>query len=160
MKAEGSEHYCYDSIPVNGKGRVHCRQSDFEHLNGKALDGEGCIQPAGLPDEDCSATSADYEVFETGGQRYIMMNLMTNGFEHSVKVSIDGHKMIVVANNGCFVVLEQTDIVYIPSAARITILVKLDAEPGDYAIRISSTSQLQNLQGSSILRYPVCPSPN
>ncbi|RSL78079.1 hypothetical protein CEP51_008508 [Fusarium floridanum] len=155
MKAEGSEYYCYDSILVNGKGRVHCRQPGFEQLNGKALDGKGCIQPAGLPDEDCSATSADYEVFETGGQRYIMMNLMNNGFEHSVKVSIDSHKMIVVANNGGFVVPEQTDVVYIPSAARITVLVKLDAEPGDYAMRISSTSQLQNLQGYSILRYPA-----
>ncbi|RMJ09294.1 hypothetical protein CDV36_011071 [Fusarium kuroshium] len=155
MKAEGSEYYCYDSILVNGKGRVHCRQPGFEQLNGKALDGKGCIQPASLPDEDCSATDADYEVFETGGQRYIMMNLMNNGFEHSVKVSIDSHKMIVVANNGGFVVPEQTDVVYIPSAARITVLVKLDAEPGDYAMRISSTSQLQNLQGYSILRYPA-----
>ncbi|RSL71764.1 hypothetical protein CEP53_001390 [Fusarium sp. AF-6] len=123
MKAEGSEYYCYDSILVNGKGRVHCRQPGFEQLN--------------------------------GGQRYIMMNLMNNGFEHSVKVSIDSHKMIVVANNGGFVVPEQTDVVYIPSAARITVLVKLDAEPGDYAVRISSTSQLQNLQGYSILRYPA-----
>ncbi|KAI8664832.1 hypothetical protein NCS56_00917300 [Fusarium sp. Ph1] len=77
-----------------------------------------------------------------------MINLMNSGFEHSVKVSIDGHKMTVVAKNGDFVVPEQTDyVVYMPSAARITILVKLDAEPGDYAIRISSTSQLQNLQG-------------
>lgn len=39
-----------------------------------------------------------------------MMNLMNNGFEHSVKVSIDGHKMIVVANDGGFVVPEQTDV--------------------------------------------------
>ncbi|RSL99250.1 hypothetical protein CDV31_012259 [Fusarium ambrosium] len=145
MKAEGSEYYC--------KGRVHCRQPGFEQLNGKALDGKGCIQPAGLPDEDCSATDADYEVFETGGQRYIMMNLMNNGFEHSVKVSIDSHKMIVVANNGGFVVPEQTDVVYIPSAARITVLVKLDAEPGDYAMRISSTSQLQTSRAKRLPRY-------
>lgn len=39
-----------------------------------------------------------------------MMNLINNGFEHSVKVSIDGHKMVVVANNGGFVVPEQTDV--------------------------------------------------
>ncbi|KAK7228885.1 hypothetical protein V2G26_001055 [Clonostachys chloroleuca] len=155
MRAEGSEYYCYDSILVNGKGRVHCRQPNFEYLNGKALDGKGCIQPPGLPDESCSPTNADYEVFETSGQGYMMMNLLNNGFEHSVKVSIDGHRIIVVANNGGFVVPEHTDVVYIPSASRITVLVKLDAEPGDYAIRISSTSQLQNLQGYSILRYPA-----
>lgn len=45
--------------------------------------------------------------------------------------------------------------IHLPSAARVTVLIKLDKEPGDYAIRISSTSQLQNLQGYSILRYPV-----
>ncbi|GKT50103.1 multicopper oxidase GIP1 [Colletotrichum spaethianum] len=45
--------------------------------------------------------------------------------------------------------------VYVPSAGRITVLVKLEAEPGDYAMRISSTSQMQNLQSYSILRYPA-----
>ncbi|RSM06684.1 hypothetical protein CEP52_005561 [Fusarium oligoseptatum] len=156
MKAEGSEYYCYDSILVNGKGRVHCRQPGFEQLNGKALDGKGCIQPAGLPDEDCSATDADYEVFETGGQRYIMMNLMNNGFEHSVKVSIDSHKMIVVANNGGFVVPEQTDVVYIPSAARITVLVKLDAEPG-YSILRYPAKRLPRYGEPMMLPTPASP---
>lgn len=39
--------------------------------------------------------------------------------------------------------------------ARVTVLIKLDAEPGDYAMRMSSTSHLQNLHGYAILRYPV-----
>lgn len=45
-----------------GKGRVHWRQPGFEFLNGKTIDGKGCIQPLGLPDESCSETGADYEV--------------------------------------------------------------------------------------------------
>lgn len=32
-----------------------------------------------------------------------MLNLLNSGFEHSVKVAIDGHEMIVVANDGGFV---------------------------------------------------------
>lgn len=40
-----------------------------------------------------------------------------------------------------------------PSAGRVTVLIKLDQEPGEYAMRIASTSQLQNLQGFAILRY-------
>ena len=47
-------------------------------------------------------------------------------------------------------------VVYIPDPSRVTVLVKLDAEPDDYAIRISSTSELQNLHGYAILRYRVC----
>ncbi|KAI1070289.1 hypothetical protein LB507_010320 [Fusarium sp. FIESC RH6] len=153
MRAEGSEYYCYDSILVNGKGRVHCRQSGFDHLNGHALDQKGCIQPPGLPDEKCTPSLADYEVIETQGRKYMMMNLINLGFEHSVKLSIDHHKIILIANNGGFVYPEEADVVYIPDPSRVTVLVKLDAEPDDYAIRISSTSELQNLHGYAILRY-------
>ncbi|KZL70549.1 multicopper oxidase [Colletotrichum tofieldiae] len=155
MRAEGSEFYCYDSILVNGKGRVHCRQPGFEKLNGHNLDETGCIQPPGLPAESCTPSNADYEIIETEGRPYIMMNLIDIGFEHSVLVSVDSHKMTVVANNGGFVNPEETDVVYVPSAGRVTVLIKLDAEPGDYAMRISSTSQMQNLQSYSILRYPA-----
>lgn len=44
---------------------------------------------------------------------------------------------------------------YIPDPSRVTVLVKLDADPDDYAIRISSTSELQNLHGYAILSYRV-----
>jgi FtsP/CotA-like multicopper oxidase with cupredoxin domain len=37
------------------------------------------------------------------GQQYLMLNLLNSGFEHSVKVAIDSHEMIVVANDGGFV---------------------------------------------------------
>ncbi|KAG6354808.1 hypothetical protein INS49_003889 [Diaporthe citri] len=154
MRAEGSEFYCYDSIIVNGKGRVHCRQPGFEKLNGHDLDAKGCIQPEGLPEEKCSPSTADYEVIETGGQQYLMLNLLNSGFEHSVKVAIDGHEMIVVANDGGFVEPYTTHVAYIPSAGRVTVLVKTDAAAEEYAVRISSTSVLQNLQGYAILRYP------
>ncbi|KAI6373041.1 hypothetical protein MCOR25_003571 [Pyricularia grisea] len=157
MKAEGSEFYCYDSIVVNGKGRVHCRQPGFDVLNGQSIDEKGCIQPQGLPQEKCSPSTGDYEIIETQGRAYIMLNLINIGFEHGVVASIDNHKMIIVANNGGFVHPQETDVVQIPSASRITVLVKLnsfDPADGDYAIRISSTSRLQNLQGYAVLRYP------
>lgn len=43
------------------------------------------------------------QVIETNGQQYLMLNLLNSGFEHSVKVAVDGHEMIVVANDGGFV---------------------------------------------------------
>ncbi|KAF5689871.1 multicopper oxidase [Fusarium denticulatum] len=107
MRAEGSEYYCYNSILVNGKGRVHCRQPEYDYINGQKLDPNGCIQPPGLPDESCTPSQADYEI------------------------------------------------VYIPDPSRVTILVRLDAGPGDHTIRISSTSVLQNLHSYAILRYPA-----
>lgn len=32
-----------------------------------------------------------------------MLNLLNSGFEHSVRISIDGHDMFVVANDAGFV---------------------------------------------------------
>ncbi|KAI7762476.1 hypothetical protein LZL87_008822 [Fusarium oxysporum] len=119
MRAEGSEYYCYNSILVNIKGRVHAVNQS-------------------LPNE---------------AARRARQTMRSS--KPKAGVSIDRHKMIVVANNGGFVVPKAADVVYIPSASRVTILVRLDAEPGDYAIRISSTSVLQNLHGYAVLRYPA-----
>lgn len=49
-------------VLFTGKGRVHCLQPRYEVLNGHRLDETGCIQPAGLPDEKCSPSEADYQV--------------------------------------------------------------------------------------------------
>lgn len=48
-----------------GKGRVHCRQPGFEMLNGHRLDEKGCIQPEGMPEEQCKPSEADYQVSGT-----------------------------------------------------------------------------------------------
>lgn len=39
-------------------------------------------------------------------------------------------------------------------------LIKTDSAADEYAVRISSTSVLQNLQGYAILRYPVSAPPH
>lgn len=40
------------------------------------------------------------------------------------------------------------------NAERVTVMVKLDQDPKDYAIRFHALSDLQSLQGYAILRYP------
>lgn len=84
-----------------------------------------------------------------------MLNILNIGFEHAVRFSIDDHKLWVVANDGGFVEPQHVDVLYITNGARYTILVKLDQEGADYAMRLASTSTHQNLYGYSILRYPV-----
>lgn len=116
-----------------GKGRVHCRQPGYEVLDGHRLDETGCIQPLHLPDEKCKPSGADYEVsrsqelhrkmfresiwaystkkvIETHGGVYVMLNLLNSGFEHSVRVSVDNHKLFVVANDGGFVEPQEADV--------------------------------------------------
>lgn len=84
-----------------------------------------------------------------------MLNVLNIGFEHAIRFSIDNHKMWIVANDGGFVEPQLVDVLYLSNGVRYTILVKLDQEGADYAMRLVSTSTKQNLQGFSILRYPV-----
>ncbi|KAF5554136.1 multicopper oxidase [Fusarium mexicanum] len=80
-----------------------------------------------------------------------LLRMRAEGSEYYCYDSI----LVNVANNGGFVIPKEANVVYIPNASRVTILVRLDAEPGDHTIRISSTSVLQNLHGYAILRYPA-----
>ncbi|KZL77382.1 multicopper oxidase [Colletotrichum tofieldiae] len=155
MKGEGTNLNCYDSILVNSKGRRHCRHPDYLAINGKRLDESGCVIEQGNDGVQCTPTDADYEVIETHGKPWIMLNVLNIGFEHAIRFSIDDHKMWIVANDGGFVKPQHVDVLYITNGARYTVLIKLDREGADYAMRLVSTSTHQNLYGYSILRYPA-----
>ncbi|KAK8080219.1 hypothetical protein PG997_008037 [Apiospora hydei] len=155
LKGEGTNLNCYDSILVNSKGRRHCRHPDYPTLNGLKLDESGCAIESGNEGVPCTPTEADYEIIETHGRPWIMLNVLNIGFEHAVRFTIDNHKIWIVANDGGFVEPQLVDVLYISNGVRYTILVKLDQEGADYAMRLVSTSTKQNLQGYSILRYPA-----
>ncbi|KAK1958708.1 multicopper oxidase [Colletotrichum sublineola] len=155
LRGEGTNLNCYDSILVNSKGRRHCRHPDYSHLGGKRLDESGCVIEAGNDGIQCSPTQADYEIIETHGKPWIMLNILNIGFEHAVHFSIDDHQMWIVANDGGFVDPKRVDVLYVTNGARYTVLVKLDREGADYSMRLASTSTHQNLHGYAILRYPA-----
>jgi L-ascorbate oxidase len=56
------------------------------------------------------ASLTQVQVIETDGHEYIMLNLINIGFEHEVRVAIDSHKLIIVANDGGFVEPSQGDV--------------------------------------------------
>lgn len=85
-----------------------------------------------------------------------MLNILNIGFEHALRFSVDDHKIWIVANDGGFVEPQLVDVLYITNGVRYTVLIKLDQEGADYAMRLVSVSDHQNLHGYSILRYPVC----
>ncbi|KAK2006474.1 multicopper oxidase [Colletotrichum eremochloae] len=155
LRGEGTNLNCYDSILVNSKGRRHCRHPDYSHLGGKRLDESGCVIEEGNDGIQCSPTQADYEIIETHGKPWIMLNILNIGFEHAIHFSIDDHLMWIVANDGGFVDPKRVDVLYVTNGARYTVLVKLDREGADYSMRLASTSTHQNLHGYAILRYPA-----
>lgn len=85
----------------------------------------------------------------------MMFNFVNVGLEHPWRISIDNHKMWVVANDGGFIIPQEVDAITLSNARTISVMIKMDQEPGEYAIRAYSVSLLQQLHGYAILRYPV-----
>lgn len=174
LQAEGYDPYCFHSILINGKGRVHCRPSSVDSLGGKKLDSMGCVPQAsgaiGYP--ECKPSSTEYTIVETENRRWMLMNFVNpgqfesqswkivsiaksfTGLEHPYRISIDGHRMWIIANDGGFVEPQKVDILQVTNAERVTVIVKLDRPAADYAIRFHALSDLQTLQGYALLRYP------
>ncbi|KAJ4356852.1 uncharacterized protein N0V89_004889 [Didymosphaeria variabile] len=62
--------------------------------------------------------------------------------------------MWIVANDGGFIKPQKVNVLTVMNAERVTVMVKLNQNPKDYAIRFHALSDLQSLQGYAILRYP------
>ncbi|KAF2764147.1 Cupredoxin [Teratosphaeria nubilosa] len=156
LQAEGYDPYCYQSALINGKARVHCKPPGLSTLNGNPVDSHGCVVQAtgAVAYPECKPSEGEYEVFETENRRWMLFNFVNAGLEHSWHISIDGHKMWIVANDGGYVQPQEVDVVYLNNAERTTVMVKLDQAAQDYAIRWYSVSPMQSLQSYAILRYP------
>ncbi|KAF5590961.1 multicopper oxidase [Fusarium pseudocircinatum] len=156
LQAEGYDPYCFQSILVNGKGRVHCKPDDLLDIDGKPVDQHGCVAQASgaVAYPSCRTSQADYHVIETKGRRWVMLNFANTGFEHPYRISIDDHDMWVVANDGGFIHPIKVQALTVTNGERFTVVVKLDKEADDYAIRIYALSRLQFIQTYAILRYP------
>ncbi|KAF9634918.1 hypothetical protein BFW01_g5813 [Lasiodiplodia theobromae] len=156
LQYDGYEPNCFQSVLVNGKGRVHCKPSDVDDIDGEPIDSHGCVRQAtgAVGYGHCVPTYTDYEIIDTKNRRWMMMNFINNGLEHPWRVSIDSHKLWVVANDAGFVQPQEVDILTLRNGQRVTIMVKLDQPAEDYAIRFHALSKQQSLQGYAILRYP------
>ncbi|GME63988.1 hypothetical protein GTA08_BOTSDO05764 [Neofusicoccum parvum] len=156
LQKEGYDPYCFHSVLINGKGRVHCKPDDLKEIDGNPVNSLGCIeQPTGaVAYDECTPSDADYEVIETLNRRWMMINIVNPGLEHPWRISIDNHDFWIVANDGGFIEPQKVQVLTLTNAERVTIMVKLDQEPNDYAIRFHALSRLQFLQGYAILRYP------
>ena len=106
------------------------------------------------PPQSCRATH-HIQVIETHNRPWMLLNFVNPSLEHPWRISIDNHDMWVVANDGGFVEPQKVQALTLTNAERITILVKLDQAPKDYAIRMHALSRLQFIQTYAILRYPV-----
>ncbi|PIA93508.1 hypothetical protein CB0940_04256 [Cercospora beticola] len=156
LQAEGHDPYCFQSVLINGKGRVHCKPPQLDKLDGKPLDTYGCVPQASgaVGYGECKPSNGDYEIIHTDNRRWILLQFTNTGFEHVWRISIDNHKMWIVANDGGFVQPQEVDVLHLIDADTIHVMIRLDQPAQDYAVRFYSYSKMQSIQGFAYLRYP------
>ncbi|KAF5694906.1 multicopper oxidase [Fusarium denticulatum] len=131
---------------------------DSGYSNAAERDDMGCLQKTTnssyLNSEPCRDTFTDYEVIEAlEGDKYLFVNFIHTGVHHELRVSVDEHDMWVVAVDGDFVFPRKVTAFDLNMGERISVLIPLNQTPREYAIRMSSVSNEQLIQGFSILRY-------
>ncbi|KAI9686080.1 MAG: hypothetical protein M1822_004063 [Bathelium mastoideum] len=160
----GATPTCAASILTNGKGRTTCLDPKVIASYNKhgERDSMGCLSPEQgaefMNKRNCTDTFTDFEVVQVKeGQKYLWLNFIHPGAHHELRISIDEHDMYVVAADGDFVYPKKLQAINVNMGERISVLVPLDQEAGEYAIRISGMAVEQVIQGISILRYPGVP---
>ncbi|KAK2751676.1 conidial pigment biosynthesis oxidase arb2 brown2 [Colletotrichum kahawae] len=152
--------WCSNSIVLNGKGRTTCHSKELlESVGGPDRDSLGCLpqdrQVEFTNPQVCQETFADLEVFEAKpGEDWMWINWIHSGAHHELQISVDEHEFYVVAADGEFVHPQKVHAANCNLGERISILIRMNQKPGDYAIRVTSLRREQIIQGLGILRYP------
>ncbi|KAM3414124.1 Laccase-15 [Cercospora zeina] len=107
---------------------------------------------------ECEPTKAALEVVQQQkDEGWMWINFINTGLKarahHEMAISIDEQELYVVAADGEFVHPQAVQRLNINLGERISILVKMDKVPRDYAIRLNSLSKEQIIGGIDILRY-------
>ncbi|KAG8162326.1 hypothetical protein KVR01_008091 [Diaporthe batatas] len=151
--------WCSNSIIFNDKSRTYCHPPELiEAVGGPGRNSLGCkMQPRQdlySNEQICEETFTPLEVFQAAdGQEWIWINFIHSGAHHELQISVDEHEFYVVAADGEFVHPQKVHAANCNLGERISILVRLNKKPGDYAVRLTSLRPEQVIQGIGILRY-------
>lgn len=164
---------CFDSILLNGFGRVICPTFATLEEDGQIdaarrarfsdADVKGCFRRIRAANDQrnpvsCSQTVAPFPVYQThkhaddSGQ-YMAMRIINEGTDTSLSVSVDSHDLIVYMVEGGFVHPQRVQIVNVKVGSRVAVLIPLDRPAGNYTIRVavSDPGQLQLISGYGVL---------
>ncbi|GJN69363.1 hypothetical protein PLICBS_003411 [Purpureocillium lilacinum] len=130
------------------------------------LSPRGCMPPmmfnpgfdmSSLPPETCTNTSSTLLTIPANTTRgWLALNLVNAGSVSALRVSLDGHSMLVYAADGLYVQPQVVKVLHMELGQRYSVMVKLDQEPGSYSLRYAtypSGDMQQVLQGRSIVVY-------
>ena len=117
----------------------------------------GKLNPNAFNPEVCyNTTSPYYSINTTAGAEWVAINFVNGGSANGLTISIDGHFMWVYAADGSYINPQKVQVITLPLGERLSVMVKLDQQPGRYAMRygIDATgAPPQLIQGISYLDY-------
>ncbi|PQE33401.1 pigment biosynthesis brown protein [Rutstroemia sp. NJR-2017a WRK4] len=171
---------CTDSILVNGKGRVNCRDPGYltdmvpaplkPVLQGMNYTAKGCLPlqniyaqttfshnfsavPPSLFDE-CTATDAEEEVIVVDpSNRWATLNFIGSASVSALTVSINNHSLWVYEVDGLYIKPTKVDALTISNGGRYSCLIRLDKAPGNYSITVANSGFNQKIAGFASLSY-------
>ncbi|KAJ6103637.1 hypothetical protein N7486_003859 [Penicillium sp. IBT 16267x] len=171
---------CADSILINGKGRVNCRDpkvltnmvpdSVKSVLQGMEYTAKGCLPladtyaqttfahnfsavPPSLFDE-CHATESAEEVIEVDPLNgWASLNFIGSASITAPIVSINNHSLWVYEVDGLYIKPVQVDALTLNNGGRYSCLVQLNKIPGNYSITVANSGFNQKIAGFGTLSY-------
>ncbi|PQE05161.1 Multicopper oxidase type 2 protein [Rutstroemia sp. NJR-2017a BVV2] len=153
---------CTDSILVNGKGRVNCRDPGYltemvpasvkPVLQGMNYTAKGAVPPS-LFDE-CTATDAKEEIINVDPLNgWASLNFIGSASVSALTVSINNHSLWVYEVDGLYIKPTKVDALTISNGGRYSCLIRLDKAPGNYSITVANSGFNQKIAGFASLSY-------
>ncbi|SPO38563.1 related to Laccase I precursor [Pseudozyma flocculosa] len=187
VQKSGTPPACFDSLLINGKGRVYCPNdyaavagpatlgllSNFSAVNPEGFTSKGCISlvppKPGYETKStldtyyggpCKNTTHPLEVFNAGkalqaGRKWLNVQISNEATNWYYGLSIDGHKMWIVAVDGIYIEPLKVDFLQITIGSRLSVMIELNREKAyrDWPIRLTSTRPLQPIEANAMLSY-------
>ncbi|KAF5005330.1 hypothetical protein FDECE_8226 [Fusarium decemcellulare] len=178
--AAGVEDSCYDSVLINGKGRVECLSKEVieENLNDIQKAYLAAVPGAEMTDKACLPASALLALGGGGGNESALLPGTFSGCKETegqievIKISenanwisidvvgginfingvfsIDGHDLWVYSMDGSYIEPQKVQAISVANGDRYSVFVKVD-KAGDFKIRFNANSAPQLITGQAIL---------
>lgn len=178
----GYNIFCVDGLIVNGHGSVWCPGYQYLEsvsdpgiqavLEGSNLTEKGCLQPdlynvqgdwgnwnlSAVPGPvvfNCTESTSETPIITVNPEKngWASLNFINASPQKGITVSVDKHPMWVYEVDGQLVEPREVEIIAIYSGARYSAMIKLDQQPGDYAIRVSVDGGDQVISTYAYLSY-------
>jgi FtsP/CotA-like multicopper oxidase with cupredoxin domain len=174
---------CIDAIIINGVGSQYCLDKDtldsYTHpvvlamlrdIGEDHLTDKGCIPPLqvfqgdydlrldALPPgayRECVGGESDsnFTVSVNASLGWTALSFVNPGGLYPLQLSIDNHELIVFAVDGHYIHPITADRILVNTGSRISVMIKLDQPPAQYAIRVANDYLNQVLAGFAGLAY-------